>query len=199
MALAVPAVSFVLASEDASGDQKKPAKAPQQPGDQRYDPENITAISQYLDTVAKGNERFQAKDLTGAIDHYKKAVQLSPRHPLGHYLLGEAYVMNNNLAEAEAALLAAQEASDAKSPTLRAHVLFAVADVYERQKKWDQAKTAWQAYSDYAGKTDAGAFPTSAAERMKAIQKVIDLEKAYVAVRARIAAEKDGGADGGKK
>ena len=198
--LGVPAAVFApgLGSE-AWGDAKKAAR-PAPSGEQRYDPDNITGISQYIETLVKGTERYHAKDMTGAIDLYKKGIQLHPKHPLGHYLLGEAYLLNNNLPEAEAAFLAAQEVSDSKNPALRSHVLFAVADIYEREKKWEQAKTAWQAYSEHASKFgDAGAFPASGAERMKAIQKVIELEKAYVAVRARIAAEKDGGADGGKK
>jgi len=199
--LAFPALVLVLSSGDAQGDGngKKPAK-PAPSGETRYDPDNITGISQYMETVVKGTERFHAKDPTGAIDLYKKAVQLNPKHPLAHYLLGETYLLSNNLPEAEAAFLAAQEASDSKNPTLRSHVLFAVADCFERGKKHEQAKTAWQAYADHAAKFgDAGAFPGTSAERLKAIQKVIELEKAYVAVRQRIAAEKDGGADAAKK
>ena len=74
---------------------------------------------------------------------------------------------------------------------------FLRADIAERQKKWDQAKLAWQAYTEHAAKmgADAGAFPQTGAERLKAIQKVMDLEKAYAPVRERIAAEK---ADAGK-
>ncbi len=202
LALAVPAFAFVVfAPADASGDAKKPAaKASDKPAADRYDPDNITAISQYMEAIVKGNQALESKNVTGAIDNYKKAVQLNPRHPLGLLLLGEAYVINNNLTEAEAAFLQAAETADSKNPTLRSHVLFAVADVYERGKKWEQAKTAWQAYADHASKfADAGAYPNTAAERLKAIQKIIELEQKYAGVRERIAAEKDGGADGGKK
>jgi Flp pilus assembly protein TadD len=206
LALALPGIGFALApSSRAEAPAKKPAKREPEKGEakppDRYDPDNISAISQYMETIVKGTEKYQSKDITAAIDFYKKAIQLSPRQPLAHYLLGEAYLLNNNLAEAEASFLQAQETSDAKNPTLRSHVLFAVADVYERGKKWEQAKAAWQAYSEHASKLgpDAGAFPTSGAERLKAIQRVIELEAKYVAVRQRIAAEKDGGADSGKK
>lgn len=198
MLLAVVAPAFALAPLVASGEPKPAAKRPK-PADsaERYDPDNITAISEYMETLAKGNARFVAKEHTAAIDTYKRAIQLSPRNPLGYLLLTEAYLATGNLGEADAAIQQAYEA-DAKNATLRSHVLFLRADVFEREKKWDQAKLAWQAYTEHAAKLgpDAGAYPQSGAERLKAIQKVMDLEKAYVVVRERIAAEK---ADAGKK
>ena len=192
LAFAVPAIAFVPVV--ASG-EPKPKPADKNDKAEKHDPENITAISQYMETIAKGNERYAAKDQTGAIDTYKKAIQLSPRNPLGHYLLAEAYLGSGNMGEAEAAIQQAYEA-DAKNGLVRSHVLFLRADIAERQKKWEQAKAAWQAYTEHAAKLgDAGGFPQTAAERLKAIQKVIELEKAYAGVRERIAAEK---ADAGK-
>ena len=193
LALAVPAIALVPLV--ASGEPKP--KAPKEADKaEKYDPENITAISQYMETIAKGNERFAAKEHTSAIDTYKKAIQLAPKNPLGHYLLAEAYLAGGNMGEAEAAIQQAYEA-DAKNATVRSHVLFLRAEIFERQKKWDQAKLAWQAYTEHAAKLGAegGAFPQSGAERLKASQKVVDLEKAYAGVRERIAAEK---ADAGK-
>ena len=167
---------------------------------ERFDPDNVTAISQYMKTLLEGNERYAAKDHAGAIDLYRKAITLNPRSPLGHYLLGEGQLAAGNIGEAEAAFLAAQEASDSRNPTLRGHVLFAVADVYERQKKHADAQKAWQAYSEHAAKYgDAGAHPATGVERLKVLDKVLSMEKAYVDVRARIANEKDGGADAGKR
>jgi tetratricopeptide (TPR) repeat protein len=184
--LSVPAVAFSAPNE------KKPAT-------DNHDPENIIAISQYMETVAKGGEQYKKGDHSAAIDLFKKAILLSPKHPLAHLLLGEAYLAKNNLAEAEAAFLAAQEASassDAKGQVLRSHVLFAVADVYEREKKWNEAKTAWQAYLDYVSRLspDAGAHPASGVARKDIVDKVIQREKVYAAVRERIAAEKAAGA-----
>src|SRR5262249_39053358 len=97
LALGVPAAALVPALAEG-----QPAK--QEKGEQRYDPENITAISQYMETLAKGNERFVAHDTTAAIDHYKKAIQLSPKHPFGLYLLAEAQIEAGNIGEAEAAI-----------------------------------------------------------------------------------------------
>lgn len=190
VALAVPALALLPAV--ASGEPKSRGT------DDRYDPDNVVAISLFMETVAKGTERFRAKDVTGAIDAYKKATQLSPRNPLGHYLLAEVYLSQGNFGEAEPALKQAQEVSDSKNPSLRSRVLFLSADMKERQKKWAEAKTAWQAYAEHAAKfADAGAFPQTAAERLKAIQKVLDGEAKMVAVRERIAAEKSAAKDAG--
>jgi tetratricopeptide (TPR) repeat protein len=178
---------------------KKPA--PNADAGDRYDPENVTAISQFMETLVKGTEKYNAKDYTAAIDIFKKAIQLNPRNALGPYLLGEAYLATNNLTEAEAAFKTAEELNDPKFPLVRSHVLFALADCYERQKKRDQARTAWQAYAEHAAKlgVDGGAFPGSGAARIKALDDYIKLDKQYEIVRQRIAAEKaDAGADGGK-
>lgn len=208
IAIAASAGSLLLAltfapSEAAGQKPDAPRAAPAKPkaaqdaGD-RYDPENITAISQFMELVGKGNDKYTAKDYPAAVDVFKKAIQLNPRHPLGSYLLGEAYLAMNNLGEAEAAFKAAEEVSDSKLPLVRSHVLFAVADCYEREKKWELARTAWQAYTEHAAKLggDGGAHPQSGAARLKAIDDYMKLDKQYEIVRQRIAAEKaDAGAD----
>lgn len=193
LALAVPLVS--LASLTAFADKAPAKKAGAADAGERHDPDNVTGISAYVETTLEGNERYAAKDFTGAIDRYKKAIVLAPKNPLAHYLLGEAYLATGNLPEAEAALHQASETSDSRNPALRSHVLFAVADCFERAKKWPEAKAAWQAYNEHAAKVpDAGAFPASGAARIQAIDKLLEREKVYAAVRERIAAEKDGGA-----
>jgi tetratricopeptide (TPR) repeat protein len=40
-------------------------------------------------------------DLAKAIEHYKTALQINPRHKGAHEYIGEAYLMGNNPAEAE--------------------------------------------------------------------------------------------------
>ena len=73
-----------------------------------------------METIAKGTERYVAKDYTAAIDTFKKAAQLSPKQALAHYLLAEAFIQSNNLGEAEAAIAQALDANDtAKNPALR--------------------------------------------------------------------------------
>jgi tetratricopeptide (TPR) repeat protein len=166
----------------------------------RYDPDNVTGMSQSMEALVKGTERFQAKDYPAAIDLYRKSIQLNPKSPLAPYLMGEAQLAANNVSEAEAAFKQAEELTDARNTTLRAHVLFSVADVSERQKKWPQAKSAWQTYAEHAAKyADAGVYPQSASSRLEAIEAVLELDAHVVEVRARIAAEKAAAADAGAK
>jgi tetratricopeptide (TPR) repeat protein len=197
LALASASLGVALADAPKPGPAKPAKAAPDSgaPGESRYDPENVTGISQAMETLVKGIEKYNAKDYTAAIDIFKKGIQLNPRYPLGHYLLGEAYLATNNLPEAEAAFKAAEEISDSKNPLVRSHVLFAVADVYERQKKWEQASKAWQTYTEHASKLgpDGGGHPQSGAARLKAVDDYIKLDKQYELVRQRIAAEKDAG------
>jgi tetratricopeptide (TPR) repeat protein len=203
LVLGVPVASLVALTPSEAEGQKpaaaKPAAKSPDAGEARYDPENVTAISQNMETLLKGIEKYNAKDYTGAIDLFKKAIQMNPRNALGPYLLGEGHLATGNLGEAEAAFKQAEEVTDSRNPVLRAHVLFAVADCYEREKKYDQAKAAWEKYNEHAGRVpEAGAFPASGAARLKAIEDWVKLDKQYEIVRQRIAAEKaDGGAGKG--
>jgi tetratricopeptide (TPR) repeat protein len=205
LALGIGSLSLGLAliSIDAAGQKPAPAKAPpaKDGGEPRYDPDNIVAISEFMETLTKGNAKYNAKDYPAAIDLYKKAIQQNPKNALGPYLLGEGYLAMNNLGEAEAAFKAAEELNDPKAQLVRSRVLFAVADCYERQKKWEQARTAWQTYTEHATKlgTDAGAHPQSGTARIKSVDDWLKLDKQYEIVRQRIAAEKaDAGPDAGK-
>ncbi len=183
----------------AAGDKpatKPAASAAPPPSSSGFDPSNRTHISQFMDTVVSGNGKFVARDFAGAVETYRKAIALAPNNPLGHYLLGEALVQQNNLTEAEAEFTQADNVAD-KTPQVKAKVLFCLADLKERQKKWDDAKAAWQKYADWSqGHGDAGAMPQTAAARIAAIDEAIKQDKAYDVVRQRIAAEKEAGAGG---
>jgi tetratricopeptide (TPR) repeat protein len=163
-------------------------------GGKKYDPNNIKAISEFMDTCVQGNAKYASRDFEGAAALYRKAIQLDPPNPLGHYLLGESLLAQNNITEAEATWTRASMLSNEKNPALRARILFVVADLKERQKKWDDAKSAWQVYLEWANKfPNAGAFPTSATSRQQAIDTMTKQDKAYDVVRQRIAETKDGG------
>jgi tetratricopeptide (TPR) repeat protein len=148
----------------------------------------------YQDACSEGNAKYASRDFDGAIASYRKAIEMFPHKPLGHYLLGEAQLAANNLTEAEAswgrALLEASE----QDPTLRARILFVTADLKERQKKWDEAKAAWQVYIDWSNRfADAGVFPGSGTARIQAIDAMLKQDKAYEVVRQRIEETRDGG------
>jgi tetratricopeptide (TPR) repeat protein len=145
--------------------------------------------------VADGNTKFAAKDFPAAIEAYKKAVQVAPTDPLGHYLVAEAQLAQGNIADAQTALSAAEKVGD-KRPDVMGKVLFLEADVKEREKKWADAKTAWGRYNEWASKHgDSGAMPATATARVQAIEDWTKLDTTYDDVRKRIAAEKT---DGGK-
>src|SRR5260221_7206535 len=99
LALALPALVFApyVAAQGAS-ENKKGAEKGADKGEKKYDPNNVTAISPYMEICAGGNVKFVAKDFAGAIEAYKKAITLAPKSPLAHYLLGEAQLSSGNMA-----------------------------------------------------------------------------------------------------
>jgi len=160
---------------------KKPAKAHQ--------------VSKFTDAVMRGNAKFASRDFPGAVSVYREAIQAEPQNPYGHYLLGEAQSALGNLTEAEASWTQADNVGD-KDPSTKTKALFCLADLKERQKKWDEAKTAWERYKEYvSAHASAGGNVASADARLLAIDTAQKQDKAYDIVRQRIAAEKkDGGA-----
>lgn len=180
--------------DDSSATVSSAAPAPADSSGKKFDPNNVTAISQFMDTCVQGNARYASRDFAAAIAFYQRAIQFNPKQPLGHYLLGEAQLAAGNLAEADAAWQRAASESSDKDPALRARVLFVIADLKERQKKWDEAKVAWQAYLDWASShQNANAFAASAQSRQNVIDAMTKQDKAYDAVRKRIADTKAGG------
>ena len=207
LALVLPALAFapyVAAQGDKKAESKSGASGTgsskksdaAKPAEKKYDPNNTTALSEAMETCVEGNAKYVARDVAGAIESYKKAISLAPKNALAHYLLGEAQLGSGSTAEAESEWKLALDNVDEKDPSLKAHVLFVLADLKERTKKWDEAKTAWQTYSDYAAKhADAGAYPSSGASRQQVIDDMLRQDRLYEVVRQRIAAEKDGGAE----
>jgi tetratricopeptide (TPR) repeat protein len=155
----------------------------------------LDASQKYRDACSQGNGKYAARDFAGAVEAYRKAIEMDAKNPLGHYLLGEAQLAAGSLAEADAAWNRAALESGERDPALRAKILFVLADLRERQKKWDDAKAAWQVYLDWAAKfPNAGAFVASAQSRQQVIDTMLKQDKAYEIVRQRIADTKNGGA-----
>jgi tetratricopeptide (TPR) repeat protein len=164
----------------------------------RRDPESRTGISESMEALARGHQKIAQKDLPGAIALYKNAVKSSPNDPLGHYALGQAYILAEQVAEAETAYKQGLEVSAGRSTqaygaAVRSKLLFAYADVLERQKRWADARAAWQAYGEHAAKLgDAGAgHPETARARIEAIEAWLELDRKYAEVRSNIAREKE--------
>ena len=226
-ALGIPTLLFLPLLASAAGSSPPSGAAASSPpnmirtdtaalAQRPHDPNNQTNISDFMVTCIAGNAKYLSRDFDGAIDAYRKAIQLSVKDPLGYYLLGEGQLAKGNVTEAEASWKQAELVADPKIGTnamLRARILFVLADVKERQKKWDDAKAAWARYDDWASTafaasaSDAGAlprggdagaaaaFPANGAGRVLAIDAMLKQDKNYEHVRAAIrnAASADGG------
>jgi tetratricopeptide (TPR) repeat protein len=154
----------------------------------------VTLSADYMKACEQGAAKYASRDFSGAIEQFRKAIELTPKQPLGYYLLGEAQLAAGSFTEAEAAWNRALLESGEQDPSMKGRVLFVLADLKERQKKWDEARTAWQAYLDWATKyPNAAVFPASAQSRQQVIDNMTKQDKAYDIVRQRIAETKDGG------
>ena len=189
LALGVP----VLAFTPVVGAAGKGSGGAHADGGTRYDPDNVTGISKFMEICVAGNNLYVSKDYPGAIELYKKAIVLAPKNPFGHYLLAEGLLAINNVPEADASLKTAEGFADDRKPDVRAKVLFLTADILDRQKKYAEAKVAWQTYGEYVGKHAGSGVPQAATSRIQSIDDMMKQDKAYEVVRQRIAAEKDAG------
>jgi tetratricopeptide (TPR) repeat protein len=153
-----------------------------------------TASPKYKEACSQGNAKYVARDYAGAIQAYQSATEIDPKNPLAYYFLGEAQLAAGSLTEADSAWNRAALESSEADPALRAKILFVLADLRERQKKWEDARAAWQVYLDWAARFPAAsAFPTSGQSRQRVIDAMLKQDKAYEVVRQRIADTKNGG------
>jgi TolA-binding protein len=171
-----------------------PKKAPPAAAKPKDDPVAATHKT-YVDTIKDGADKYVAKDVSGAIEAFHKATELEPRNPLGYFYLGEAQVGNKDLDQAQSAWLHASQVSDEGPPSLKLKIFFVIADLRERQKRWDDAKASWEQYGDLCAKFPEGhGFPNVVKERIASIDAMLTQDKAYEIVRKRIAEEKAKGA-----
>ena len=144
-------------------------------------------------SAAKESE-YALRDFSGAFARYHSAIDLDSKNPLGYYLLGQAQLAAGSIADAEASWNRASLLSGDHDLALRSRVLFAVADLKERQWKWDNAKSAWRAYLDWSSRfPNAAAYPASAQSRQQVIDAMLRQDKSYGNLHRRIEETKDGG------
>ena len=153
----------------------------------RRDPKGVKGISPYMEQIIKGDRSFVARDFDVAIMNYREAIKMEPEKALGHYRVASAQLAKGDQKEAEAALVNGLRFVG-KDGTLKAKLIFVLADLRERQKNTDEAIGRWKEYSANA-ETDKEAitYPATATERLarnEAWKKnVADSEE----VKARIA------------
>lgn len=147
----------------------------------------------YVNACQRGNAQYASRDFPSAIASYQAAISQEPHAPLGYYLLGEAQLAAGSLGDAEASWRRALSESN-RDPAMHARTLFVLADLKERQKVWDEAKAAWQAYRDWLTQYPAaGGFASSAEARRDAIDRMTEQERTSAIVRQRIQETADGG------
>ena len=130
----------------------------------RHDANNVTGISEFMEDLRAGERAARLARRPGrhrALSRRRSSFSLRARS--AHYLLGQAQLSAGNLVDAEAAWLKADFVADKGPPEVKAKLLFVIADLRERQKKWDDAKASWQRYADFCSKhADARRLPRHA-------------------------------------
>ncbi len=188
-------LALTLSGSAHAADKKEKPKDEKAEHSERKDPKGITGIRPYTELIIKGNAAYVAGDYATATSAYQEATQKTPNNALGHYMLGQAYVANNQLEEAARAWQTALR-NAGKKPALKAKVLFVIADLHERQQKFDKAAKAWKAYAGYvAANQSAKGYPASARQRQATLEKRKAMGAQYAKVKERIAQrEKDAAA-----
>lgn len=181
-------LTLLVTSAIALGNASAAAEPPKGDGKKevRKDPEGKRGISPYMELIAKGEASFVARDLPGAISAFQDAIKLDTEKMLGFYRLGEAQLESGKPEEAE---IAWQSALNKKgTEDLNAKVLFLIADLRERQRKWQASKEAWGAYTAFLqGHPKALGYPATAIERQKQADRRMKDEVDYAVVKERIA------------
>lgn len=178
-------VAAALALGNASASAESP-KAAAGPKEVRKDPEGKRGISPYMEAIAKGEAAYVARDLPGAITSFQDAIKLDTEKMLGFFRLGEAQLESNKPDEADSTWATAlgKKGTD----DLNAKLLFVIADLRERQHKWQATKDAWAAYSAFLqNHTKVAGYAATATERTKQADRRIKDEVDYAAVKDRIA------------
>jgi tetratricopeptide (TPR) repeat protein len=144
-------------------------------------------LSPELDTFAKGDAAMLAKDYETAMRAYQEAISKAPETPLPYYRLAEAQKLKGDLQDAERTYNTALRFVG-NDGTLKAKVLFCLADLSERQKAYDQAIERWFAYEVFAkSAVKAKVHPASAGQRKKRVQDWKQNAADSAEVKARIA------------
>jgi tetratricopeptide (TPR) repeat protein len=151
------------------------------------DPQNRAGISPYMEAINKGEASFIARDFPGAVVQFQEAIKVDGQQMLAFHRLGEAQLAAGKPDEADAIWTAGL--SKEGTPTLKARLLFCLADLKERQKKYDAAKDAWGKYAQFLKDhaQDAKGYPLTPEERIKVIDRRMKDEKDYAPVKERVA------------
>jgi tetratricopeptide (TPR) repeat protein len=153
----------------------------------RRDPKGIKGISPYLELSNKGDRAYVARDFDGAIAAYREAIKSDPEKALGHYRVGCAQLAKGDQKEAEAAFVNGLRFVG-RDGTLKGKLIFALADLRERQKNNDEAIGRWKEYAKNAqDEKEAITYPATATERVSRNEAWKQNSTDSAAVKERIA------------
>jgi superkiller protein 3 len=102
---------------------------------------NLGSLYIEQSALEKADRSAKGRLLDQALDSLEAAVKLNPRSAAAHFLLGQANYQSDFFEEAEAAFIKARELD----PNLRAAPLM-LANVYMRQRKWQEVVDTLDAY-----------------------------------------------------
>jgi tetratricopeptide (TPR) repeat protein len=193
LAVSLVASSVVFAS-GAFAQGKGPAKGAPAPATAKVDPpvfplkdpKGFAGISPYMEAINKGEASFVARDFAGAVAQFQEAIKIDGQKMLAFYRMGEAQLAAGKPDEADA--IWTSGLSKEGTPTLKAKVLFCLADLKERQKKYDAAKEAWGKYAQFLkdNAQEAKGYAATPEERNRVIDRRVKDEKDYAPVKERI-------------
>jgi len=164
----------------------KAAPAKKEAAGPHRDPAGVKGISPFWEALNKGDSAYVARDFDGAIAAYRDAITKEPQNALGHYRMGEAELAKGDLHEAEEAFVSGLRFVD-KNAALKAKLEFAVADLRERQKSYDDATQKWTDYEKTSTEEkEASGYPATASERKKVIETWKKVSADAAEVKARI-------------
>ena len=164
---------FLLSNAAYADDKKTEGKKPEAP--------------EYLVILVKGHDAFRLRNYEKALELYREAAEKAPKNTKPLYFIGCAHRALKNYDEAvgsfETAYLLA-----AGDDWWRGMASFNIAMTYEAAGKLTEAKKAWEDFKKFAsGKSDLATHGATADKRIDAIDKYLELDKKYEAVRDRIA------------
>jgi tetratricopeptide (TPR) repeat protein len=153
--------------------------------DAKADAKGTMGSGPFLELITKGDRAVVARDFDGGIAAYREAIQKEPQNPLGHYRAGSAQLLKGDQKEAEAAFVAGLRFVG-RDGTMKGKLLFALADLRERQKNNDEAIARWKEYSKNSEEMkEAYTYPATATERVTRNEgwKKLQAESAEVKIR----------------